>query len=572
MGRFLFPFATAVCFFLGSHSWAQEAPEEAAPVETELSAAENADIEKALQNFYSQNPGAMDRKIPKFSVEDGKLYSPNPKLKGVGDHDPDPLLVQAQAKGSDSFQEKNCNDFLKKKFPKLKCDGAGGKATAEANDKIEDLTDTWIDEKDIVRDMTRIRMSGKSQMPLWSDDYWRTQWGGASYRYSQYDPNSELEDWKTAIGLYSQPNQFFDLVKKRTPPDKLNQTIDTWSPTEKYDLAVGDPNFTLTNQQKASGRSQLGKDNNVEPWIGLCHGWAPAGLMVPRPSKTVANIEGPNGTKVNFYPHDIRALATLNWANGSSDSNFVGGRCDAKKVARFPNGRVSQQECFDNNPATFHLALANMIGEKKLSFVMDKTFDFEVWNQDVKAYKFVYFNPLNPSERTTSSRRWQKYAVDYAAAFKKRDRFQKPLTRGLRNGKKWRDDGIKKVIGVIATVVYSAEVFPNWGKRPAADRLVRYTATYDLELHEEGGKLVPKGGEWHDNNHPDFLWIPRKESYAFLDADREKLKYRGKLTSAVQKKLNEVAPPASDQGYPLCQVVSYLVEQSSGQPYECRTE
>jgi hypothetical protein len=66
------------------------------------------------------------------------------------------------------------------------------------------------------------------------------------------------------------------------------------------------------------------------------------------------------------------------------------------------------------------------------------------------------------------------------------------------------------------------------------------------------------GGEWYDNSHPDFLWVPRKGSIASLSFDKAAPKYRGTLNPQVEK----AAPEASREGYPLCSVLSYLVNKS----------
>jgi len=272
-----------------------------------------------------------------------------------------------------------------------------------------------------------------------------------------------------------------------------------------------------------------------------------------------------DGLKINWYPHDIRAMSSLAWANGRSATNYVGGRCNYKNPKTYQNGRLMQQDCFDNNPSTFHLALGNLIGRAKVSFVMDKTFDFEVWNQPVQSYEFTYFNPMDPSKR---SKDWKAVAADYNDAFKKRDRFQKPKTRGLRVGNKFDDRGIKKVVGVIASVNYLAEAAPNHGVTPSNDVFFRVNYTYDLELHQQDGKLVALGGEWHSNVHPDFLWLPRKNSIALTNYDRIALDFSA--TKEPNEKVTKTAKAASGDGYPLCQVLKELVNRSSGtQAYRC---
>jgi hypothetical protein len=276
-------------------------------------------------------------------------------------------------------------------------------------------------------------------------------------------------------------------------------------------------------------------------------------------------LTGASGVQVEFYPNDIKALLTLGWANGSFGTNFIGGRCNAKKPQIYPNGRLKQQECFDNNPATFHLVLGNMLGIGKVAFAYDKTFDYEVWNQPVTSYEVTYFNPLNPAQK---SKKWNEVAISYDDAFKAKDRFQSPNTRGDGNG---RDLNIKKIVGVIATVIYVSEYTPVHSPEPQSDELIRETYTYDLELSEQGGKLIPTGGEWHSNLHPDFLWAAQRGSFASSKADKVELGFDGK--NEPTELVTRTASKASNEANPLCQVMQVLVKESTGKDiYQCPTD
>ena len=54
-------------------------------------------------------------------------------------------------------------------------------------------------------------------------------------------------------------------------------------------------------------------------------------------------------------------MTTLAWANGDTKPTGLVGAVTRKNVETYPNGRIKAQECFDNNPSTFHLVLGNMI-------------------------------------------------------------------------------------------------------------------------------------------------------------------------------------------------------------------
>ena len=59
-------------------------------------------------------------------------------------------------------------------------------------------------------------------------------------------------------------------------------TVGLLSPSEKYDLLVGDKNFTLTKAMWNEGLGYYNRNGSVERWMGICHGWAIAAYMYPR--------------------------------------------------------------------------------------------------------------------------------------------------------------------------------------------------------------------------------------------------------------------------------------------------
>ncbi len=527
----------------------------------DLSPIEQKEIDDRIETFYSDsNAAAMNQKIPKFSLKQNRFVSPRPQFKTT--KSADALTILAGKKAEDAYQKEYCEKFLKKHFPKINCDGHHD-SEVQSNDQVEDLTDTWMD--DVTYNLDRIPTSGKAAVTPWSDDYWRTRWGLTSYRYSE---GKDYPTYREAVEAYAQPAVWENFISSGIK--ELAKEIVKWSPAEKYDLIVGDPKFTLTNEQKNEGQNSVDPEGKVEDWMGICHGWAIAAVMVNRPVKPV-QLRGPEGVSVEFYPNDIKSLQSLLWANGNYETNFVGGRCNVKDPEVYPNGRLKQQDCFDSNPATFHLVLGNLLGRKKVGFVYDKTFDYEVWNQPVTSYSFTYFNPLNPTQR---SKNWRDVAVPYDRNFKSKDRFQTPLTRGFkRNGRgpqarRPGDAKIRKIVGVITNVVYVSELSPPiHSAENQVDELVRETYTYDLELSEDRGKLIATGGEWHANLHPDFLWTSQKTSFASSDVDETKIHFDG--INEPSAKVTKAAQKGSASANPLCEVVKVLTQKSSGMNYPC---
>lgn len=531
---------------------------------TTLTDVEAIEVKNRIQTFYwEDNWGAMDTKVPKVGAVSGTAVQFNEELDLKLEFS-DPLLSQAQAKSLAEFERYRCTHFLKKKFPDLSCEEAPWGMLweeAQVNDRVEDLVKSWLSKDEITMELTQIPVKGSTKYSFWSGDYWRMRWGLTSFRWAE---GQRFWDYKKAVLRYQQPQAWLSLNLQDL--ETTAAMIQGWSPSEKYDLMVGDREFRLTAEQKDEGSHHLGEDGNVEEWFGLCHGWAPAAVFVPPPVHSFSTV-GASGVQVRWSPHDVRGLVTLAWANGNFHTNFVGGRCFAKKPERFENGRIKNLECFDNNPSTFHGVLGNLLGKKGVPFIMDVSYDYQVWNQPVLSYRFTYFNPLDPAQE---SERWEEVAVLYDDTFKGQDRFQSPLTRGVRlEGAEHDDSRVEKVVGVIATIVYLAEHNVVEGGS-FENNTIRITYTYDLELSQVNGNWEITGGEWHENAHPDFLWVPRKDVVATTELDRYVPAVDPKLEPSAQ--LTQVAREASGWGYPLCKVVSSLMELSSGESYRCPSD
>ena len=534
-----------------------------------LSPMEESEVNARVHRFYNNpsSPEVMDSYVPKYSINKQRWVHSHADLQG-NRSEKDALLQMAGKKASPEFQKHYCESVLKKHFPEvyeLSCRGRS-RAQAESKDNFQNLTTTWIDSEQLERSLDGIPTEGETSFQLWSDDYWRIRWGLTSFRYGIYAHQQPWHNYTEAVAVYAQPAQW--LGSLALPPADLTRLITDWSPSEKYDLTVGDESFALTREQKGEGADLIGPNGDVEDWMGICHGWSAANMKVPAPMKTTTVI-GAKGAEIPWYPADTRALASLAWANGTYKNNFVGLKCQLgpNEIVKYPNGRIQNQNCFDSNPATLHLLLGNMIGKQKQSFVMDEQFDYEVWNQAMQSYEFTYFNLLDPNLK---SKKWSDVAVDYDTAFKEKDRFQTPLTRGTRSGTTYNDSGIQKVVGVIASLVYLSELLPpEHTPTPQANYYERLTIAYDLELQEIDGKWIPTGGEWHQNAHPDFFWIPQKTSVAQMPSfDQVALAFDGaKVPDAL---VTQTATRASPYAYPLCRVVKELVKRSAeGDGYPC---
>lgn len=530
-----------------------------------LTQREQENVMERVRSVYSGSwsPQMLFHRPEKYSVIGGRVVEPNADLKLYPPKKlENTLSFLAQKKGESRFLEYQCG-WLKNKFPNIQCQSSEKNASWEGidhQDRVELLTESWVSSPESSID--DLPVIGQTAISLWSDDYWKLAWGGTSYRYGE---GTYYGTYTEAVNSYFQPSAWIKSLETMSV-DRLEQAIEKWSPAEKYDLIVNNLQFTLTKEQKREGEAFRDENGDVESWMGLCHGWAAAAIMTPKPNGSI-KLWGPSGTTVKWFPHDVRALTTLAWANGNYRSNFVGQRCNLKNPTTLSNGRIKDSDCFDNNPGTFHLALANLIGIARASFVMDAAFDYQVWNQPVAAYEFTYFNPLNPIK---VSKNWKEVSVNYDSNFKLKDPFQNPLTRGkrLNDTSHYDDSQIDKVVGVIATVVYLGEVHPIHGDSVREEKFLRVSYSYDLELKSIGDRHEVVGGEWHTNAHPDFLWVPQKGVVAHTSFDLPNLTFDGHEQPS--EMVTHWASQASSYGYPLCPVISTLLENSTGTTtYHC---
>ena len=372
----------------------------------------------------------------------------------------------------------------------------------------------------------------------WSSDYWASYLGGTAFRYA--DPNSSRsEDFGQN---YSNYQRTYGTVDWSNPAE-----IDLLSPAEKYDILVGDENFNLTRYSFNSAYQTYQSTGTVETWTGICHGWTPAAISLPRPTSAVTlhipNFKG-NSFDLTMYPDDLKALASLAWANGPPNQRFLGSRCDVKNPATDANGRIVDEACFDVNPGAWHMAVLNQMGLRGKSFVLDATYDYEVWNQPMASYSISYFDINN-----------------FQAAGSLNDAI---VTRTNVNNDKfsaYRAPQTTYLVGVAMTINYVAETAPDHTPTddPGNDRLVAVQYYYDLELDAEGNIV---GGEWYQNAHPDFAWVPEEDESSSSVGDSG-VNLNGPLTAKLSANLTPYAVYGSQNGQPLTAVIQSLFQQSS---------
>lgn len=359
-----------------------------------------------------------------------------------------------------------------------------------AGDGAKPIED-FIEEKLSIRSLsdfeTRGLTEGAVAVAPWSGDYWPYAQGILAARY--LDENFfELETWQERFEFINhQP-------VSAVIAERGQEGVSILSPAEKYDLIVGDSRQSLTKSMWDQGKKYFDETGHVEGWMGICHGWAPAAIVEPRPVRSIEVLSRDQKWKVSLNPSEIKGLVSYNWATNPYQSNFLGRRCNEKEPKRDAKGRLLNPDCFDLNPATWHLVVVNLVGQQKRSFVMDATFDYEVWNQPVIGYSYSYFNPQTREPGTsweTSLIRREDFKRDPYAQFRSRE--------------------ARSFVGVSMKVGYVIETSAGAENEDSAEydsiRWVEYR--YDLEMNERGEII---GGEWYLESHPDFIWVPKNGS------------------------------------------------------------
>jgi hypothetical protein len=412
------------------------------------------------------------------------------------------------------------------------------KIAISGNDLPEHLVDNAAD---MVRSLQKMEdmklLAAKLDQKPWSDDYWAIYKGILGYRFADDGGMGTVDyTWKA----------HFDFFTANPATDYVSQNkTHLLSPSEKYELIIGETEASLTKKMWSEGESYLNDKGEVETWMGICHGWAAAAFMVNRPTKAITVKSFDGLTDVLFYPADMKALASQLWAKTPGRTKFIGGRCNVKDVKVDDTGRIVEPECFDTNPGAWHLSVVNQIGISRRSLVLDATYDYEVWNFPLYSYSYNYANLLTHKTSDLLS----ENVINLA------DYVNDPYA-------KHRNPKATKVVGIMMKIVYMVETAPTTKLTDSEerDRSSSRTYRYDLELDDE---LNIVGGEWHDKHHPDFLWTPVKDS-------KGKTRYEHLATgiyepskSVMNESWSKVAKDAAKKGQVISKIVDALIEESN---------
>lgn len=384
---------------------------------------------------------------------------------------------------------------------------------------------------------------GEAEQELFASSWWPMRDNGIAARW-----RSRVRDYQnlTADPDNLSPVEKYDLLfypGRATPVPEVRN----W-PYEDMELPEGErgaprvhPGLTVAGPATAWELVNHGVYQDVFPegWWGHCNGWASYTVAEPggAPRRDV-RVKLAGGTPrecaageagcVLFRMGDIEALLTEVYY--SDAATIAGQRCDvdADMMERDEFGRPTLPGCRDVNPATLHVALTGLLGAgapplgpsgggssappQRLAFVLDQSWDREVWNFPVKRFAIDEIEDVG------------KQHAMYLVCEGGEANLMRCVTYRM-NENATRFARVKARFWMISDDVFGESLL-----LPAAERgvpLREVELDYVLEM-DGAGRIL--GGEWirdpqvsdgagSKEMHPDFLWLPVRPQSIDEDSD-----------------------------------------------------
>lgn len=228
--------------------------------------------------------------------------------------------------------------------------------------------------------VTELPRTGEAQNIPWAGNYWPVYEDSINYKWA--GPNSKAPSTKygEAFGVTGVEDGVSRYHGIDAHPTAKACTSD--SDCDSADACA-------KREGQTSGRC-------IPTWWGICHAWAPAAILLPEPKKPVTY------NNVEFKIQDIKALLTLVFDR--TQTKFVSLRCNKLDVDneitfdKYGRPDNSNGECRDTNPGTFHVLMTNYLGKQRESFVYDRTWDSQVWNQPLRGYRITALDEVSAFE------------------------------------------------------------------------------------------------------------------------------------------------------------------------------
>ena len=259
------------------------------------------------------------------------------------------------------------------------CDTWGMEDDKSAREQWGSNDDPSRFDDDLEYKLTELPMEGEAEPIPWTGSYWPTAEDSINVLWDGSSSQSTSAKFGEAFGI----SGLEDAVSQHHGIDsQSNRTECTTDSQCNSDIG-----------ESCSIREGATEGRCIPTWWGLCHGWAPAAIMEDEPEHDVEY----NG--VTFKVNDLKALATLMYT--STNVKFLSSRCnddDSQDEIEYDPYNRPQGDCRDTNPGTFHVIAANYLGIRGESFVEDRTFDDEVWNQPMRGFKVTKLEEITGLE------------------------------------------------------------------------------------------------------------------------------------------------------------------------------
>jgi hypothetical protein len=368
----------------------------------------------------------------------------------------------------------------------------------------------------------------------WTLHYWALKDGLIAARY--LDSSFNFRSSFSARRAYVENKPLRSVVEgfswsRRKALDKL-------SPSEKYDLLVGDLAGTLTESIWKLGE-RYERSGGIAAWAGICDGSAAASALLPEPVSDLVVRDPIFGHEFTLFASDIKALASLHFSEFLIKTPIVGGRCESPSPGLPVPG--TSPSCESINPGSWHRAVLFLNGMKQRPIFIDTSPHAEVWNTPVVSYQFDYFDV-----RTGMAASNLDQAVVRVAEFKNDPRSLK------------RAPGTQGVVGVRMTITTATGYATSLnGAHPA--QLQKRLYTYELEIDSHLNIL---GGEWLGDERPDFAWTLAPGRFPKSQAD-ELLNSPKWESDVVPGDWRPAIVSASSKAQTMGAIIRRLVDESS---------
>lgn len=279
---------------------------------------------------------------------------------------------------------------------------------------------------------------------LWSGDHWPMNKSSINYRWQTGNTNS-LE--------YTSPS----LEELQSMSE---EEISYLSPSEKYDILMGDYNYSL--KKFVQDRTNIA----AMAWEGVGDGWAAATTLHGEPGPVT--LTNKDNLVISFGSSDVKALLSYYYsAFHKTAQEQMGLRCNTAQEEA-----SEDKSCNDDlTPAQLHIALARTLGNKQTIIMDIDRFD-QVWNHPITSFSATILSKGDPSEKAPS--------------------------------------GTTQTIAIKNKVTYLDRSYNHaWNPVKGTWNQVSTNRIYSYQLHlNSKGEII--GSTWGSFDRPDFLWIPSR--------------------------------------------------------------